>query len=73
VHTRAGKTGVVERSNKMNGGGYSAIYFYNSSGEYQLASAVLRLPGGGMAVDVDMPHKQWYAAECSHRLCGAQL
>jgi hypothetical protein len=60
----AGKTRIVERSNKMVGGGYSAIYFFNSTMQYQMVQGVLRTGSTkefNFDVDVEMPHTSWYA------------
>ncbi|KAG5190183.1 hypothetical protein JKP88DRAFT_299436 [Tribonema minus] len=55
-----GKTRTLERANKMAGGrGYSAVYFYNSTSQYQMASALMRVKGGLFDLDVPLPETAW--------------
>ncbi|KAG5176341.1 hypothetical protein JKP88DRAFT_249450, partial [Tribonema minus] len=54
-----GKTRTVERANKMLGHGYTAIYFYNSKGAYQLATGIMRQGDGLFDVDVELPSTAW--------------
>eukprot|EP00611_Tribonema_gayanum_P022998 TRINITY_DN4733_c0_g1_i1.p1 TRINITY_DN4733_c0_g1~~TRINITY_DN4733_c0_g1_i1.p1 ORF type:complete len:932 (-),score=372.03 TRINITY_DN4733_c0_g1_i1:455-3250(-) len=57
-----GKTRIVERSNKMVGRGWSGIYFYNSTRQYQMAVAVIRIGDDSQfnfEVDVELPATKW--------------
>ncbi|KAG5184511.1 hypothetical protein JKP88DRAFT_289857 [Tribonema minus] len=57
-----GKTKVLESANDIIGHGYSAIYYLNSKGEYQLASSVFTNDAHADApVDVDraLPQTAW--------------
>ena len=54
-----GKTRIVEAANEVIGRGYSAIYYLNSTGQYNLASSVLRLHNGTFEPDVELPRTDW--------------
>eukprot|EP00611_Tribonema_gayanum_P004132 TRINITY_DN13326_c0_g1_i1.p1 TRINITY_DN13326_c0_g1~~TRINITY_DN13326_c0_g1_i1.p1 ORF type:complete len:940 (-),score=218.52 TRINITY_DN13326_c0_g1_i1:433-3252(-) len=54
-----GKTRIVERANKMASHGYTAIYYYNSNGTYQLAAGIMRSADGAFDVDVELPATNW--------------
>lgn len=54
-----GETRTVERANKMVGRGYSAIYFYNSTRQYQMAAGIMRTAGTLFDVDVPLPETAW--------------
>jgi hypothetical protein len=56
-----GKTKIVEQAFEMTSSktGYSAIYYYNSTNQYQLAASVLGLSNGSLTVDVELPSTEW--------------
>jgi hypothetical protein len=68
AHTRAGKTFIPESTTHAIGRGYSAVYYYNKNASlaaarpedrYTLASSVMRLHNGSLAVDVPLSSVQW--------------
>ncbi|KAG5190184.1 hypothetical protein JKP88DRAFT_299437, partial [Tribonema minus] len=54
-----GKTRILERANKMVAHGYSAVYFYNSTSQYQMAAGIMRTHGTLFDIDVPLPHTDW--------------
>eukprot|EP00611_Tribonema_gayanum_P001074 TRINITY_DN10812_c0_g1_i1.p1 TRINITY_DN10812_c0_g1~~TRINITY_DN10812_c0_g1_i1.p1 ORF type:complete len:802 (-),score=274.89 TRINITY_DN10812_c0_g1_i1:504-2909(-) len=57
-----GKTRILERANKMVSHGYSAVYLYNSTGQYQMAAGIMRTRGTLFDVDVPLPDTEWLDA-----------
>ncbi|KAG5177004.1 hypothetical protein JKP88DRAFT_282247 [Tribonema minus] len=57
-----GKTRIVERANKMVNHGYSAVYVYNSTAQYQLVAGIMRTAGTLFDVDVPLPETGWLDA-----------
>lgn len=53
------KTKIAETSNSIAGHGYSAMYFYNTTGQYQMANGLLRHDDDSLEVDVEMPETDW--------------
>ncbi|KAG5186007.1 hypothetical protein JKP88DRAFT_288787 [Tribonema minus] len=57
-----GKTRIPEMANRVARQGYSAVYYYDSNGQYQLASSVLLQPDGTLAVDIPLASTDWLDA-----------
>ena len=55
----AGKARIPEVALEVIGDGYTAIYYLNSTGQYTMATSLLRQSDGSISADVYMPSTTW--------------